>query len=152
MEAAGDGRITQLTISEVLTEFLGEQQQRLSENTFARYRQVIGLLTSSLNSYACQGLSKSGAELFNRLYDAQGDEHREFCEIFGPDQIVPNLPEFLGYFMVRKVSAGAEFKRAAGAVTKALARWLAQKGYVAEEAATQTPAAMRGKRYQGMPE
>ncbi len=39
--------------------------------------------------------------------------------------------------MIRKVSAGAEFKRAAGAVTKALARWLAQKGYVAEEAAAE---------------
>ena len=141
MEAAGDSRITQITISEVLTEFLAEQQPRLSEKTFARYRQVIGLLTSSLNSYAYQTLCQGDAELFNRLYDAQGDEHREFCEIFGPDQILPNLREFLRYFMVRKVSAGAVFKRAAGAVTKALARWLAQKGYVAKEAAAEGAAA-----------
>lgn len=40
--------------------------------------------------------------------------------------------------MIRKVSAGAEFKRAAGTVTKALARWLAQKGYVAEQAAAES--------------
>ena len=141
MEAAGGRETAELTIGEVLTEFLAEQQDRLSAKAFARYRQVIRLLTDSLNNYAYQGLSQRDAELFNRVYNAQGDEHHEFCEIFGPDQIAPNLREFLGYFMVRKVSAGAEFKRAAGAVTKALAQWLAQKGYVPEEAAAEGAAA-----------
>ncbi len=130
MEAARDMKIAQPTIDEVLTEFLAEQKERLSAKTLARYQEVIGLLTSSLNNYAYQALSQADADLFNRLYDAQGDEHREFCEIFGPDKILPNLGEFLGYFMVRKVIAGRELKRAAGTVTKALARWLAQKGYV----------------------
>ncbi len=135
MGAARDAKIAQLTIGEILTEFLAEQRERLSTKTFARYREVIGLFTSSLNNYACQGLSQGDAELFNRLNDAQGDERREFCEIFGPDQILSNVREFLGYFMIRKVIAGPELKRAAGTMTKALARWLAQKGYVTEEAA-----------------
>lgn len=137
MEAPSDTQIAQPTIAEVLAEFLAEQGECLSAKIFARYRQVIGLLTKSLNSYAYQAHSQSDAELFNRVYHAEGDEYREFCEIFGPEHILPNAREFLGYFMIRKVSAGAEFKRAAGAVTKALARWLAQKGYVAEEAAAE---------------
>lgn len=136
MEPASDMKIARPTVGEVLAEFLAEQRERLSPKPFARYRQVVQLLTSSLNNYAHQSLTQTDAELFNRLYDAQGDEHREFCEIFGPDKILPNLREFLGYFMIRKVVAGPELKRAAGTVTKALARWLAQRGYVAEEAAT----------------
>ncbi|MGH3822625.1 MAG: hypothetical protein ACRDRA_07260 [Pseudonocardiaceae bacterium] len=41
--------------------------------------------------------------------------------------------EFLGYFMIRKVSAGQELLRSAGAVTKRLAGWLYQHGYVCAE-------------------
>jgi len=137
LKTAISSQIAQPTIGELLAEFLGEEQKRLSVKTFTRYRQVIGLLTDSLNNYAYQALSQSDAELFNRLYNAEGDEHREFCEIFGPEHILPNIGEFLGYFMIRKVSTGGEFKRAAGTVIKALAGWLAQKGYVAREAAAE---------------
>ena len=52
------------------------------------------------------------------------------CEIFGAEQILPNLGEFLGYFMVRKVIAGTDLMRAAGTATKALAKWLGEKSYV----------------------
>ena len=59
-----------------------------------------------------------------------GAEHREFCEVFGPEHILPNLGEFLDYFMIRKVIAGKATLRAAGTVTKKLAKWLSEKGYV----------------------
>jgi hypothetical protein len=137
METASDREIALPTIAKVLSGFLAEQQKRLSAKSFSRYRLVIGLLTDSLNNYAYQALSESDAELFNRLYNAEGNEHREFCEIFGPDLILPNIGEFLGYFMIRKVLAGAELKRAAGTVTKTLARWLAEKGYVSEQEAAE---------------
>jgi len=38
--------------------------------------------------------------------------------------------EFLGYFMPRKVMCGKDLMQAAGTVTKKLAKWLAEKGYV----------------------
>jgi len=38
--------------------------------------------------------------------------------------------EFLGYFMPQKVMCGKETMQAAGTVTKKLAKWLAEKGYV----------------------
>ena len=137
MESAISSQVARSAISEVLAEFLGEQQKRLSVKTFTRYRQVIELLTDRLNNYAYQALSQSDAALFNLLYNAEGDEHREFCEIFGPEHILPNIGEFLGYFMIRKVGASGEFKRASGTVIKTLAGWLAQKGHVAREGAAE---------------
>ena len=41
--------------------------------------------------------------------------------------------EFLGYFMPRKVLCGKETIRAAGTVTKKLAKWLSEKGYVKDD-------------------
>ena len=116
-------------------QFLAEQQGRLAPKTFAQYQRVARLLQHSLNSYAYQSLDKSDSKLFDQLYAAKGSAHREFCDVFGPEHILPNVDEFLGYFMVRKVFAGKGLLRAAGTVTKKLARWLAKKGYVkAEEA------------------
>jgi hypothetical protein len=119
------------TIVQILSQFLAEQEQRLSSKSFSRYREVAELLKASLNNYAYQGLSGADAQRFDRFCNAQGSEHREFCEIFGAEYIVPNLREFLSYFMVRKVVAGSELMRAAGTVTKTLSKWLAQKGYIA---------------------
>lgn len=139
MAREAEARIAEPTIAEALSQFLSEQRARLAPKTFAKYEYAIELLQHSPNGYAYQSLDKAETKLFDRLYNAKGDEHREFCEIFGPEHILPNVGEFLGYFMVRKVICGKETLRAAGTVTKKLAAWLAAKGYVttkdAEEAA-----------------
>ena len=131
-------------IRRVLEEFLEEQRRRLAPRTLARYEAVLDLLRSHLNGYAHEGLSAPEAARFERSYNAEGKEHREFCDLFGPEKIVENLDGFLGYFMIRKVIAGEDFLRAAGTVTKKLSKWLAGKGYVTQEAggeATETSAA-----------
>jgi hypothetical protein len=126
-------RPAERTIDRVLGEFLEEQRARRAPRTVARYEDVLGLLRSHLNGYAHEGLSKAEAALFERHFNAEGDEHREFCQLFGPEKIVENLGSFLGYFMIRKVVAGPDLKRAAGTVTRALSKWLAAKGYVSED-------------------
>ena len=142
MPAEHRGRIANPTIAEVLAQFLADQRARLAPRTFAQYEQVVDLLMRSLDSYAYQSLDKADAKLFDRLYHAEGNEHREYCEIFGPAHILPNIGEFLGYFMVRKVIAGKDLLRAAGTVMKKLAEWLADKGYAGVEDAGD--AAVRG--------
>jgi hypothetical protein len=122
-------------IEQVLGEFLAEQKRRLKPATFSNYESVIDLLRSHLNGYAYDGLSRAESALFKKHYNAEGKEHREFCEIFGPDKIVESFSGFLGYFMVRKVLAGEELKRAAGTVTKKLSKWLVEKGYTSQELA-----------------
>jgi len=123
------------TIDQVFGDFLAEQRQRLKPKTVSRYENVIHLLRHHLNGYGHEGLSKAESALFDKHYNASGAEHREFCQLFGPSKIVQNLPGFLGYFMIRKVVAGQELKRAAGTVTKKLAKWLAAKGYISQDEA-----------------
>ncbi len=123
------------TISEVLAAFLADEKARLAAKTYGLYADVIDLLQLSLNGYAPNSLDKSDYKLWEALFNAEGDEHREFCEIFGPEHILPNIGEFLNYFMVSKVLAGQDLLRASGTVTKKLAKWLAEKGYATAEQA-----------------
>jgi hypothetical protein len=127
--------MTKPTIAVALAQFLDEQGRRLSPKTAAQYRDVVELLQHHLNGYAYLSLDELDAKRFERLQRATGDVQREFCQAFGPEHILPNVGEFLGYFMIRKVMASRALLRAAGTVTKRLAAWLAERGYVkAEEA------------------
>ena len=123
------------TIDQVFDEFLAEQRKRLKPKTVSKYEDAVNLLRHHLNGYAYQTLSTTESALFDKHYNAEGNDHREFCELFGPDKIIENLGSFLGYFMVRKVMAGQDLKRAAGTVTKKLSKWLAAEGYISDEEA-----------------
>ncbi len=122
------------TIEQVFDRFLHDQRERLKPRTAARYADVISLLRSYLNGYAYQALSPADSALFDKHFNATGEEHREFCQLFGPDKILEELGGFLGHFMIQKVMAGEDFKRSAGTVTKRLSKWLAEKGYVSPQA------------------
>ena len=122
-------------IDDVIELFLKDQRERLKPRTFSNYESVAKLLQSFLNGYAYQNLSKAEARLFDRHFNAEGDEHREFTQLFGPDKVLEHVDGFLGHFMIGKVMAGADFKRSAGTVTKKLSNWLAANGYVSTEAA-----------------
>ena len=123
------------TIAQVFEEFLAEQRERLKSRTILRYGDVLNLLRHHLNGHAYESLSNVESALFDKYSNAEGDGHREFCEVFGADKIIGSLGSFLGYFMIRKVVAGQGLKRAAGTVTKKLSKWLAAKGYISEEEA-----------------
>jgi hypothetical protein len=130
-------KLAEKTIEAVLSEFLEEQRKRLKPSTMRKYEDVVSLFRSCLNNYAYQGLDEQEDVLFDRLYNAKGGGHREFCQIFGPEKIADNVGEFLDYFMVRKVMCGKELMRAAGTVIKKLGKWLEEKGYVESENAVQ---------------
>lgn len=119
------------TIDQAFTEFLAEQEKRLAPRTFRNYVGIIDLLGHCLNGYGHQsldGVERSGWEA------AFEQDEEAFTRMFGPDKIAENLGEFLGYFMIRKVMAGEELMRAAGTVTKKLAKWLGERGYLDTDA------------------
>lgn len=116
-------KVAQKTIEAVLGEFLAEQRKRLKPPTIRKHEHIVSLFQSCMNNYAYQGLDKQEEALFDQLYNAKGDEHREFCQIFGPEKIPGNVGEFLNYFMVRKVMCGKELMRAAGTVTRKLGKY-----------------------------
>ena len=119
------------TIDAALDAFLADQRRRLSERTMRNYEYVVELLRDSLNGYGPNGLEKTELRRWQKAYD-QGDEEA-FCHLFGPERIVEHFGEFLGYFMVRKVWASQELLRSAGTVTKKLAGWLFEHGYVSSD-------------------
>jgi len=122
-------------IEEVLNSFLEDRRKRLKPATMRKYEDIIDLFQDSMDGYAYQYLDKREAALFDNLYNAQGDAHREFCQIFGPEKIPVNVGEFLRYFMPHKVICGKELLKAAGTVTKKLGKWLAEQGYIDSESA-----------------
>ncbi len=125
------------TIEAVLDEFLKEQQKRLKPSTMRKYEDIIDLFQSCLDGYGHQSLDKQEDGLFDRLYNAEGDEHREFCQVFGPGKIAGSVHEFLNYFMIRKVMCGKELMQASGTVIKKLGKWLKEKGYIQSESAAE---------------
>jgi hypothetical protein len=122
-------------IRRVLEQFLEAQRMKLAPRTLARYADVLDLLRTFLDGHAHESLSAPEAVLFERGYNAEGKEHRDFCDLFGPEKIVEGLDAFLGHFMIRNVIGGEDFLRAAGTVTKKLSKWLAENSYVSQQAA-----------------
>ncbi len=121
------------SIDAVLAGFLADQQARLAASTFARYEDIIDLLRLCLNGYGHTSLSGRDAQVWQAAFDEGDDE--AFTRLFGPERIVEGYGEFLGYFMVHKVAASKQQLKDAGTVTKRLARWLAEQGHVASDAA-----------------
>ncbi len=122
-----------VTIDQALEAFLDAQRERLSERTFRDYDDVVELLRDSLNGYAYDTLGASDRARWDAAFEA-GDEEA-YCHLFPPDHIPAHLGGFLGYFMIRKVMAGEELLRAAGTVTKRLAKWLRDEGLISAEQA-----------------
>jgi hypothetical protein len=110
------------TLTQVFEEFLTDQKARMKHKTFLKYQSVIGLYRMYLESY---WPGHDQAE-YSRITKAGGT----YCSTFGPEEATTGYREFLGYFMPRKVMCGKETMQAAGTVTKKLAKWLAEKGYI----------------------
>jgi hypothetical protein len=131
--SGGDDPVAVPSIDDVLVEFLAAQRERLAASTYARYEDIVDLLRHCLNGYGYQSLTGAEAQTWQEAFDAGDDE--AFTRVCGPERIVENYGEFLGYFMVRKVAASKQLLKDAGTVTKRLARWLAEQGYVDPDAA-----------------
>ncbi len=130
-------QIASPTITEVLGRFLEEQRMRIKPATFRKYDDVIYFFKESMNGYAYQSLDQEEEEFFDHFYNLEGEEQRQFCDVFGLEKMLENVYEFLDYFMIRKVICGTGMLKAAGTVIKILMKWLADNGYVDTEMAAE---------------
>src|SRR5258708_13239510 len=120
-----------VTIDQVLAEFLADQRARLSARAMRNYEDVISLFQDCMNGYGPNALDGRDHDRWKKAFD--GGDFDAYCHLLGPEYILDNVDEFLGYFMIRKVMAGQELLRAAGTVTKKLAAWLCENGYAGED-------------------
>ncbi|MDD3827880.1 MAG: hypothetical protein PHY79_18090 [Anaerolineae bacterium] len=126
-------RLAEPNIDAVLEGFIVEQRERLKPATLRKYEYIVDLMRIHMNGYGSNHLSKREKRMYEALQNSRKMEEVDFCSVFGPEKIVDNLDEFLGYFIVRKVNASQEDLRSAGTVTKKLSRWLFDEGHISEE-------------------
>ena len=115
-------------IETALDEFLVSQLHLRSPATICRYEEVLDLLGDYLDGYAHEQLGAEEHAFFVRHYEAEGDQQRDFCELFGPDKIPPAIDEFLNFFMTSKVMGSGKLKKTASSLCKKLTRWLQEQG------------------------
>src|SRR5688572_20461622 len=89
------------TINQIFDDFLVLQRARVSESAVSRYEEVLDCFRSCMDGYGHQWLSEEEAERFNREYD-RDEEAGSFCNLFGPEKVLENLDDFVGWFLVRK--------------------------------------------------
>lgn len=116
------------TIEVVLREFLAAKRKVLRPRRAAEYEAAADMLLECLNGYGHLDLSKKDRRLWDRHFNAEGEDHLEFCGLFGPEHLLPAYDHFLGWFMIRKVIGPGYLMRAAGEMTRDLAAWLGEKG------------------------
>ena len=135
------------TIDAILEEFLHDQESRLAPRTVAQYAYALSYFRLYLEAY----WPGHGGQEYDRITKAGGT----YCGTFGPEELPGAYGEFLGYYMPRKAMCGKQTMRAAATVTKKLAIWLREKGYVtsvdsalqrASEAARELPASLEALR------
>jgi hypothetical protein len=120
-----------------IEQVIGEYLKTASASRRREARLSLELLQGCLNGYAYQSLGRAEARLFDRLFNAEGSEHREYCGMFGPEKIVPELNQFFGWFLVRKVSARPEDLEAVTRDTWQFVEWLGKQGYITRKAAAE---------------
>ena len=113
------------TIDQLFDEFLADQKDRLSPRTLSKYRDIIDLYRSYLESF---WPDHSGEE-YKAITAADGT----YCGTFGAEEMAYGFSQFLDYFMPHKVIAGNETMKAAGTVVKKLAKWLVGKGLIEDD-------------------
>ena len=106
------------------------------------------LFMNCMNGYAHQSLSRDEEKFFDRYYNLEGKDHKEFCQLFGPDKITENIGEFVGYFLIRKVMMPGDQMAEAATVVAELCKWLVEKNIVSAESAQDAIAKAERAAYQ----
>jgi hypothetical protein len=125
---------TDRSINQVLDDFLSVQRLRVKQSTAKRYEAVLDYFRSCMDGYGHQWLSEKESELFERQFN-RDEEAGSFCSLFGPEKILENLDEFLGWFLVRKTMASKATLEATPTVLRKLVGWLVDEGHVSLDAA-----------------
>ena len=114
---AGDVRGAGPTIEEALNEFLANERKRLGDKTFRQYEIVVTWFGLCIGNYGHNYLSKTD-HARQAEWENETSGPRKFNRLFGPRHALRLYDEFLGHFMVRKVSTAKSTIRSAGTVLR----------------------------------
>ncbi len=104
------------------------------DRTFTDRDAVADLIASHLDSYAYEHLSKTDRAWWEEAWNAD-EEAGAFSRLFGPEWIVEMMDGFLGWFLIRKVSASRDDLVAYPVLCRDLVEWLVAEKLVAPKRA-----------------
>jgi len=130
------------SIQSVLRDFLEDRGRDLALPDSRLYRHVVLFLELCINNYGHRNLDEASRERYERLYrDLNGG--RDFFELFGPEQLLPELDFFTGTFLKKEVHTSEKVVRKAKDVVADLRRWLVDKGYLTSRALEEQAESLR---------
>ncbi|MBU6455747.1 MAG: hypothetical protein KGS72_28510 [Cyanobacteria bacterium REEB67] len=136
----GKAHIDDKAIVNIFEKYLSESATA-SKAGNAKRESAIELFAMYLNNYGHNQLDAKEISMFDILYDAEGADHREFCQVFGADKITSCVQPFVSHHLVRKVIAGGTTLGGYAAEIAKLCKWLKKNGLVEATAADEAEAA-----------
>jgi hypothetical protein len=133
------------SIQNVLREFLEDRSRNLALTESRLYRHVVLFLELCINNYGHRNLDEASRERYERLYRDFDGGGRDFFELFGPEQLLPELDFFTGTFLKKEVHTSDRVVRRAKDVVSELRRWLVARGYVTEESIAENAEALEAR-------
>jgi hypothetical protein len=110
-------------IENVFVKYLAESATA-SKAGNAKRETALELFTAYLNGYAYQDLDLDEASMFEVLNISEGDDHREFCQVFGADKILGAVEPFVDYYLISSVVASGTTLSAYATEIAKLCKWL----------------------------
>lgn len=129
-------------INDILARFIADEDPP-SIDPYVSRTAIAECIQLNLNMYGHTTLTAEQGAWAMECYDEE-DEAGSFCNLFGPDYILPSFDDFLGYFMVAKIMGPPEMTAAAGPVCIDLARWMGAHGFATESEVEEAVAVAQG--------
>ena len=121
--------IAEITIEMIASQFTHDKHTKSKIQDEDRVG-VTKLFLECMNGYGHEFLSKKETSLFDHYYNLEGQEHREFCQLFGAIKILDNVYPFVGSYLIRKIMLDEEDLETAALVIAEFCAWLGKQGFV----------------------
>jgi hypothetical protein len=126
-----------VTIQDVLRQFVEERERKLGPPDSRLYRHVLLFLEVCVNNYGHRNLDEEGRDWYERLYRDPNGGRRLFHELFGPELLLSELGFFTNRFLKSDVHTTDKVIAGADGVICDLKAWLVEKGYVSRKSIEQ---------------
>ncbi|AKB49189.1 hypothetical protein MSKOL_3412 [Methanosarcina sp. Kolksee] len=124
-------RTAMKTIDEAFREFLKEQKRELSPRTHRDYENLISLFEEYLDVCASDDLYEEDQALYEEKHK---NEHKEYCQIFDLEYIVPlDIEYFLEDYLINDFGGSAAFVETSRRFFRKFLPWAYEKDYLDPE-------------------
>ncbi len=108
--------------------FLEDESAPRNTTQQSRYIQTVAEMKDCLNDYGYQSLEDYELALLENRN--RGGFHQSFCELFGVEQLLDNLGEYLCYRQIRQCASDLTARKRSMECVEDLLNWLIDQGHI----------------------